>query len=259
MLRRFTKRWFWHPLAGIATSFALHTVAVAAVVGCLIWGLLADMPVPAAPALLSVQTRQEAIEVSPLTVAPSKEFAAPVLDAEELLSGISDPRWQELVEPVEGAHADSASVFVSTQLMRIAREAEQRSADDNLQRLEELSGRLATVSSHENVGDINAQLRKVLRTEERAERPANEPIAGDFDFATAQLHDVLRVQVEDGKFTFTAILVDAEGRKFESPMSQADGGTAYRTMQLIKSNPLLEKVYRGLVMSMLDKMLKAAQ
>jgi hypothetical protein len=30
-------------------------------------------------------------------------------------------------------------------------------------------------------------------------------------------------------------------------------------MQLIKSNPLLERVYRGVVMSMLDSVLKGAQ
>jgi hypothetical protein len=42
----------------------------------------------------------------------------------------------------------------------------------------------------------------------------------------------------------------------ESEMTAAEGESAYKTFELIKSNPLLERVYRGVVMSLLDKVLK---
>ena len=68
-----------------------------------------------------------------------------------------------------------------------------------------------------------------------------------------------REQNDAGEFVYKAILVDSAGRQFASPMSAGDGEQAYRTMQLVKSNPLLEKVYRGVVMSLMDKVLKGAK
>ena len=39
-------------------------------------------------------------------------------------------------------------------------------------------------------------------------------------------------------------------------MEEEEGKQAYETFELIKSNPLLERVYRGLMMSLLEKLMK---
>jgi hypothetical protein len=62
--------------------------------------------------------------------------------------------------------------------------------------------------------------------------------------------------LEDGKFKYTAVLIDSAGRTQETEMNAAEGESAFKTFELIKQNPLLERVYRGVVMSLLDKMLK---
>lgn len=251
---------------GIASSLALHGGVCALGIAHWLWLLMT-------PVASSESASQQVLLIAPPIARPTVAAVvlerlpnpredhppAEALDGEEVLAGMVDPRWQELVEPVPEPALEHAGSFVSVELMQVIAEAEQRSSDENLEKLAELSGRLADVSSDDAVDDINAQLRRVLRTEERADRPADEPVEGPFDFATAQLHDVLRKADGRGGFTYTTILVDAAGRKFESPLAAAEGETAYRTMRLIKSNPLLEKVYRGVVMSMLDQALKGAQ
>jgi hypothetical protein len=238
----------------------LHLCAAAALVGAILWGLMADVQIhqPATDLVIAAVSEQPP-GVASITIDQQPETGPILPNGQEVLAAISDPRWQELVEPVPEERLATSMVFVNTELMRIAREAEQRSAQENLEKLAALGGTLETVSTEKGVDDINSQLNRVLGTEKRADRPADAPVAGEFDFTTAQLHDVLRVKDDSGSFLFTAILVDSAGRKFETPMSASEGETAYRTMQLIKSNPLLERVYRGVVMSMLDSVLKGAQ
>jgi hypothetical protein len=55
------------------------------------------------------------------------------------------------------------------------------------------------------------------------------------------------------------VLIDAAGRTRRSAMDAAEGESAYRTMQLLKSNPLAEMVYRRVAMSLLDNIIQAAQ
>ena len=43
-------------------------------------------------------------------------------------------------------------------------------------------------------------LNKWLGTEQRATMPAEKPVAGEFDYDTAQLHDVRREKTKDGKW-----------------------------------------------------------
>lgn len=179
------------------------------------------------------------------------------INVEELLAGYVDPRWQEVVEP--WGETPAAREIVNVELLRVIREAEQTSSEENLDKLAQLSRRLADHSSAQAVDDINARLTTVLGAAERAGAPTAEQLAGEFDFSTAQLFDVERVANDQGAFTYTATLVDSAGRKFESPMAAESGATAFRTLQIVKSNPLLDKVYRGVVMSLLDELLKAAQ
>lgn len=226
-----------------------------------LWGLpLLTIPEVAAARsvtiIISPPNRESLVASLDLT-AGREEPANSLVDGESLLAQLADPRWQDLVEPVDDSQAQKvAGRFVHEELARIVNDSNARSHEVNLQQLAELSERLEEVFTPENVADINNQLNKLLGNEQRADRPAEEQPAGEFDFATAQLHDVQREQNEAGAWIYTATMVDAAGRRFATPMSAAEGEQAYRTMQLIKKNPLLERVYRGVVMSLMDQMLK---
>ena len=52
-------------------------------------------------------------------------------------------------------------------------------------------------------------------------------------------------------------MLDAHGRTLETPLDAAEGERLFGIFELIKSNPLLERVYRGVVLSLLDKLMKA--
>lgn len=246
-----------HAFAGVACSTLVHVATFGLAIGLWLYGL-GYIETSSGDVETITVTRAGAIESRDLAKAVVLEAPpeAHRVDGEALLAELRDPRWQEIVEPLSDEQAQHAGTFVSVELARITREAQQRGVDENLSRLSELSHQ---IHSERSVDDINAQLSKVLQTETRADRPAEEPVQGDFDFATAQLHDVLKQVDEKGNTVYMAVLVDAEGRKFESPMGLSEGETAYRTMNLIKTNPLLERVYRGVVMSMMDQLLKNAK
>lgn len=117
---------------------------------------------------------------------------------------------------------------------------------------------LNSVSNVKNVDAISAALQKSLGTEARASKPAKQPPPGDFDFSTAQLYDVRREANEKGGWKYTAILLDKDGRTSDAELDEPEGKQAFETFELIKSNPLLERVYRGLVTGLMDKLLKDA-
>lgn len=253
MLPFHRRAWLHHFLA-VACAALLHSglLAVAVVLWLMNLGLFAIEVPEAMLTVAPVRDRDRQVELTSAFEPPQQDTAHRI-EADELLAGLSDPRWQALVDPVPPEAPEHSGSFVSAQLARITHEASKRSVDDNLARLTELSQQ---VSSTQAVDDINARLGQVLQIEQRADRPAEGPVAGEFDFATAQLHDVHKRTDEEGRVTYWAVLVDSAGRQFESPMADSEGETAFRTMNLIKTNPLLERVYRGVVMSMMDKVLK---
>ena len=67
-----------------------------------------------------------------------------------------------------------------------------------------------------------------------------------------------REMLENGSFKYIAIMIDSDGRTLETEMTAAEGESAYKTFELIKQNPLLERVYRGVVMSLLDKLMRGS-
>ena len=79
-----------------------------------------------------------------------------------------------------------------------------------------------------------------------------------FDPTTAQFDDVLKQTDESGNTIYVAILIDAHGTAVEMDMDEASGAQMYRTMKLIKSNPLLERIYRQMVMGIVDQLLSAS-
>lgn len=172
------------------------------------------------------------------------------------------PRPDPVVEiepPPLDVDSPQVGEIVADRIQRAIAESQQLSTEDQLERLEELSGRLNQVSSEKSIDALSNQFQKWLGTKPRASAPAAEVVAGEFDMSTAQIHDVRREDRDGGGFRYLAILVDAEGRQLETEMSEADGENLHRVMELIKRNPLLERVYRGIVMGLLDKMQNQAK
>jgi hypothetical protein len=91
---------------------------------------------------------------------------------------------------------------------------------------------------------------------ERASEPAVEPVAGDFDFDTAQIHDVLRVTAKDGSFDYRSVLVDSRGRTFEVDIDRLEGEKTYAAFESMKRFPLANQVYRQIAMGLIDQALQ---
>lgn len=230
--------------------------------------MLVALPLPEAPAPQQVVLRAEPL-APPQPPLVDLDFAEPsaaewlakeAVDIQHVEEALGDPRFTELTEGERDERTPeqqaATSNFVTDQVMRSIAQAERHSDEDNLERLRNLADQQNRISTEESVAAINAQLNKFLSTGPRATAPAKEPVAGDFDFDTAQLHDVRREELPGGGFKYTAVLIDSAGRTLDTEMNAAEGESAFKTFELIKQNPLLERVYRGVVMSLLDKVLK---
>jgi hypothetical protein len=144
---------------------------------------------------------------------------------------------------------------VQDRIEEAADQARQRSDQENLERLKRLGEGLNDVSSDASIDRMAGALHRMLGTKRRADQPAAEPVGGGFDFDTAQFHDVRREVTDEGTWRYWTTLIDARGRLFEVEMSAEEGPRVYETMQRIKQNPLLERVYRKIAMPLLDQML----
>lgn len=148
------------------------------------------------------------------------------------------------------------------QLARKRLEAEAKRSDaldpeQQLQKLQAASKRLSQLSSDKSIGEMSEQLRKAFDLSERATQPAAGAVeTARFDPESAQLHDVLKEVNDDGSDRYVAVLLDAQGLTSTIPLSDEEGKKLHRVMQLMKSNPLLERVYRELAMPLLDQLLK---
>ena len=70
------------------------------------------------------------------------------------------------------------------------------------------------------------------------------------------MHDITKLTDEQGVVRYVIVMIDAMGVTREVEVDAENGQRLYKTMQLIKSNPLLEKVYRNILMGILDQVLK---
>ncbi len=152
---------------------------------------------------------------------------------------------------------ESLSQLARKRLEIETKRAEALDSEEQFQKLQAASKRLSQLSSDKSVGEMSGQLRKVFDLPERAAQPAADADENDrFDPESAQLHNVLKEVSDDGQDRYVAVLLDAQGLTSKFPLSEDEGKKLYRMMQLIKSNPLLERVYRELAMPLLDQLLK---
>jgi hypothetical protein len=231
----------------LSASLVLHTGLLSVLVADAAWPFLFRSP-PAMTAsnlvVLEARTGPRSAESDDTNAAA--EVKAP---AENSLAEAEAGR------PPEQVFGDR----VAASLEKAAAAAQTKSTEENQQQLEELTGKLGRISSEKSVDEMAGKFRQWFGTQQRAERPAQQPVAGEFDYLTAQLHDVRREPLPDAGYVYIAILVDAAGRRVESRMDEGEGESAYKTMQLVKSNPLAELVYRRIVMGFLDNVIKAAK
>jgi hypothetical protein len=151
--------------------------------------------------------------------------------------------------------ADVTGQMIKKRLAEVVDESEAKSDEENLERLDQLSDRLTRVSSEASIDAMASAFGALMGTDKRAERPAEEPVAGKFDLDTAQFHDIKRYPKEGGGWRYVAVLLDAEGRTYEVEMTEEEAEAAYQTLERIKRNPLLSGVYRQMAMPLFDQLL----
>lgn len=151
--------------------------------------------------------------------------------------------------------AEVTAELVRNRLEEVVADAESLSDADKLAKLDALSERLAQVADEGSIQALSGVMQSLLGTQPRATQPAEEKPPGEFDFETAQFHDIQRTPKEPDGFRYVTVLLDAEGRTLEVEVSEHEGQPIYETMQRIKANPLLEQVYRQIVMPLLDQLM----
>ncbi len=106
----------------------------------------------------------------------------------------------------------------------------------------------------EKVEEISDFIGKKMNLESTRETEVRQTVTPDkFDADTAQIADCRREETEDGKFRYMAQLVDAQGNAMEVELHGAEAEQTWRTMKMVKSSPLMEALYRGSVMPLLDR------
>lgn len=139
-------------------------------------------------------------------------------------------------------------------IRRQMEQAQQRGDQDNFDRLKQLSADLRRNSTTKTVDEMAEFFGGVVGN--RATEPDLKKTDQEFDVSTAQMHDIRKTNDEQGTVRYILVMVDAQGVAREVEIDSENGQRLYKTMQLIKSNPLLEKVYRKILMSILDQVLK---
>ena len=260
------RRYLLHAVAGLFASGFVHGVAAFACLLALlgIFDLLFPPPPPTAPVVIvaAVESRDEPIE---LTATAYDDRSAEEHLAEYAASG-DDWSFDLVAQGLENRDPEAPLPTVSVAAEWVEQASEQsqeRSAEENLDQLDELGQRLTDVSSEQGVGEIGAVLSKALNLEDRATAPSDAPATEaeprTFENASAQLHDVrLETDEATGTERYVATLVDRHGTAIEMEMDPASGKQAYDVMQTIKKYPLLESVYRAVVMKILDRLIEPA-
>jgi hypothetical protein len=259
------KRERWRRRAAWGMSAMVHGIASAAVVAEIALALLFVVPLGGGRRHIELAAIGEpvSLEAEPLVRLPVElppdPTAADVTDeqiAALAASQISPALAEELLNPQSDEVDSIAAQWVAARVAQEIAAAERTSPEDQFRRLEQLTGTLNDVATEESVKEATARLAQLLNAKPRATEPAAEPPPGEFDIDTAQLYDVKRTDNGRGGFSYVAILLDAEGRTLDSELTEAEGEQLFRTFELMKANPLLARVYRGVVMSLLDKLLR---
>ncbi len=156
--------------------------------------------------------------------------------------------------PAPDVPADQLEASIESQIEQFEKLPDER----KLSELEKNLQRLEAISNEESVAEVTSSIANTLGLEAGAE-PAEQEPEGAFDHQTAQLHDVQRVEGDDGKVRYQSVLVDAEGRTQSVDMSAAEGESAYEAFQQMKRYPFAAEIYRNVVMPLIQKSIEASE
>ena len=256
--RRLARRgWRW--------SFSLHVGIVIALLAKAIWIPWPTMQTTGVQEIIA--TSERAVNDLELTVEmPLDERTWMMREAESLSFtpvDLHDPAWEAiLAEPMQATpetttrNHEEGRFLLAQEIQRGISATSEKTGQENLEELARLSNKLNRVSTEQGVEEVNGTIGRLLGTGERATTPVENTPSGPFDYTSAQVHDVRQETSADGTLRYVAIMLDAAGRTQNVEMDAAHGEQLWRTMQIVKSNPLLERVYRGVVMGLIDQALK---
>ncbi len=91
---------------------------------------------------------------------------------------------------------------------------------------------------------------------DRATNAQREVSPDQFDADSAQIDSCERVAKDEkdgGGWRYIATLVDANGNSMKVELPESEGASTWRTMQMLKENPIMNAIYRKAVMPLLDR------
>ena len=133
-------------------------------------------------------------------------------------------------------------------------QAQERGDQENFSQLNQLSADLRRNSTPKTVDEMSEFFGGIFG--KRAKEPDPTGASGPFDVSTAQMHDITKQTDEQNNVRYVIVMIDAQGVTQTIDIDAENGERLYKTMKLIKSNPLLERVYRNIIMGILDQVLK---
>jgi len=171
---------------------------------------------------------------------------------------------QKLTErmPVAAVTSDK----VQDQLREMVQESQELTADQNLERLQGLAQRFDDIGSHQTVDELSRKFQQWW-----GPRPASVPQPADtlqpdsgstqaeFDSETALIQDVRRRRDERGDWVYEAVLVDSDGTSQNVPLDADEGQRLHQTLKIVKSSPLVQRIYREITMPIMRRMLQQQQ
>ena len=91
---------------------------------------------------------------------------------------------------------------------------------------------------------------------DRATSAQREVSPDQFDADSAQIDSCERFPKDEkdgGGWRYIATLVDSKGNSMKVELPESEGASTWRTMQMLKENPIMNAIYRKAVMPLLDR------
>ena len=166
---------------------------------------------------------------------------------------LDDPKATQMspAQPVD-IPSEQIQASVESQIEQIEKVSEEQKLSELDRNLE----RLNRIVDEESIPELTSAVAQAMGID--STQYANQSIKpdGPLDTTTAQIEDVKRNKRDDGSWSYTAIMVDADGRRSEVPMSKVEGESVYQTFEKMNQFPMAKGIYRELVMPMLQKMME---
>ncbi|MCA8997005.1 MAG: YrdB family protein [Planctomycetaceae bacterium] len=175
---------------------------------------------------------------------------------------VEDVAHTDMVKPVpvdpeigETVPSLTLKAMIERQLERAQLPARDQNVETREGDLQEMAERLESISSAENVGRMAEKIGAAMGFTPRLERSSEDPEA-TFHDDRAQIEDVRKEQSDDGETIYIATLMDDQGLLKEVELEEQDGAELHRVFQLMKDFPLLKKVYKSIVVNLIDQALQ---